>query len=183
MHYPVTRRCFVVTGNSWAQIFSLVIGMDPDIRMPIWRRLHVLVDRGTDLLRGARAGIDAGCDLPPANAAPADRAPRPVPGIQIAAGAHASDEDEPTQDTQEVRWARFASGVIHATGIAVRNTRATELVLVAPPPMLVLLRQRVGALLRSDVALAEVPMNLELLVAGTGRGQIAAEMTPLPMFA
>ena len=185
MQYPVARRCFVVVGNSWAQIFSLVTGMDRDARAPVWRRLHVLVDRGIDLLRGSGAS-----GQPPANGAlPAGLAPRPVlPGIPNLQGdlqGGAGDEDELTQDTQEMHWDRFASGIINAAGIAVRNTRATEVVFVAPSPMLALLRQHMGALLRLDVALTDVPMEPELLVSGTDRGQRATALArvPLPLLA
>jgi hypothetical protein len=170
MQSLMQRRCFVVAGSEWAQIFSLVgRGSGPDAEVPIWRRLHVLVDRHTGDTGSAagQAAPEVHLARGPANEQAAPGSGGPCNGIPM------NIDDEPTADSSEWTWGGFAGSIIHAAGIAVRNTGAREVVLVAPPRMLDLLRRRLGALLQLGVQPVEVPMDAALLVSGSGRGLAA----------
>lgn len=106
---------------------------------------------------------------------PANEQASPVPG----AFPDGFDDDEPTADSWEWNWSEFANNVVHAAEIAVRNTAATEVVLVAPRPMLDLLRRQAGALIELGVELVEVALDPALLRLGGG-GDLASlgEVSP-----
>lgn len=145
MHGVLQRRCFVVAVSERAEIFSLGArgGTGPDAEAPVWRRLHVLVVR--DMREDPMSRV----------------LPRPAneQAVQEPCGALASvGDDEPTGDSEHVRKRGFAGNIVHAAEIAVRNTGAREVVFVAPPSMLELLRRSGEALHRLGVHRVEVPM-------------------------
>lgn len=159
------RRCFVVAGNEWAQIFSLMgraCGTGP--QSPVWRRLHVLVEHAV----ARQAGGDGPVDQWPANEQTPPEMQRYPDGF----------DDEPTADSWEWNWSGFADNIIHAATIAVRNIGATEVVLVASPPMLDLLRRRAGALTALGAELVVVPLDPALFMSGGGGGLASVREMP-----